>query len=450
MSEWPAAVLEYLRKGTAVLPLWPLPPGGAFTLFSRVGETFELLERQGYEREHYYDFLERPEVWSQALVRGAAQIQGEAQFYSDTELWVILDQPGEPDFLMVLEIPREVSRDLLREESRGDILRLLLLAGISRRRPAAPSNPAILDLPIWLLPVVEQMDARGRPLLLISESGSGREELIRVWLERTFGSTLDGIFFHPGRLPAAIQEREIFGDSRRRTPGAGVPFVERAEPAVIIQEVGDLARSTQLQFLGLFTGGETSQAWILETSRELEGMVADGLFEPGLLRILEENRIVLPSVRSCQAELPAEVERLMGKFRKLHLRELELSADALELILEYDWPGNWRELKNTLESAFLMCSSDRIRAGDLRPGAWRQVDEGDDLNLRRRTQELEKSLLIRAHGLHNGNQVQMARALGISRGSLQYKLEKYTLGRLSQERVPTEDTGQGQSNPGTE
>ena len=88
-------------------------------------------------------------------------------------------------------------------------------------------------------------------------------------------------------------------------------------------------------------------------------------------------------------------------------------------MLRHDWRGNWRELKNTLESAFLMSAGTVIQAADLRLGLWTVPEDWDDLNLRKRSAEVEKNLLLRAYSLHAGNQVQMARALGISRGSLQ-------------------------------
>ena len=225
--------------------------------------------------------------------------------------------------------------------------------------------------------------------------------------------------------------REIFGDpAGRRLGGAGSApsILERPEPAVIIQEAADLSRQVQLRLLALFSSRQAEDKfWIFETSRDLERMVGEGAFEQGLYRILEKGRVILPPLRVCRDFIPNEAERILEDLRRRHFRNVSLGGEAVEALLNYDWPGNWREMRWALESAFFTCSNGEISRDDLRLGAWSRREDFDDLNLRRRSEELEKSLILRAYALHGGNQVQMARALGISRGSLQYKMDKYQL-----------------------
>jgi DNA-binding NtrC family response regulator len=225
-----------------------------------------------------------------------------------------------------------------------------------------------------------------------------------------------------------VQLRELFGDpagARLGGAASAVPILRRENRVVVIQETGDLAPHAQLRILALFSEAAAEKFWIFETSRDLERMSRAEKFLPGLFRRLEAGRLELPPVRAVKGRIEEEAGRLLASFRARYRREMELESGALDAMLRHDWRGNWRELRNTLESAFLMSVSGRIRAEDLRLGLWTAPEDWDDLNLRKRSEEMEKGLLLRAYSLHGGNQVQMARALGISRGSLQYKLEKY-------------------------
>ena len=227
-----------------------------------------------------------------------------------------------------------------------------------------------------------------------------------------------------------MQLRELFGDPagvRLGVKSPGISIVDRKEPVVVIQEAGDLDRLAQLRLLSLFSTRDEKKLWIFETCRDLHQMTASERFLGGLNELLWRNAISLPPLRKCISQLHKEVERLMSNFREKYRREVELNPEAQNALTAYHWPGNWRELKNTLESAFLMVSDNLIREKDLRLGRWALPEDWDDLNLRKHSEALEKMILLRAYSLHSGNQVQMARALGISRGSLQYKMDKHRL-----------------------
>jgi transcriptional regulator of acetoin/glycerol metabolism len=324
--------------------------------------------------------------------------------------------------LLVAELPPGDERD-------GQFLRLLLALESGRQRPGGGHDGE--ELPVWLREFPAKIRGLSSPALLVSEPGSGMEELVRGCLREQFGSEEEGIFFHPGRLSEAVQLREIFGDSagaRLGGAGAGLPLLERSGRLIFIQEAGLLSHQAQLRLYARLAGEEDDRFWIFGSSRDLEAMAGAGEFLSGLARLLGGNQLVLPPVRACREFLEEEVERLLDLQAVRTGRVVRLSPEALDVLMEYEWPGNWWELRKVLESAVLLCEEGIVRPGDLRldgPG----LERPDDLNLRKRSEELEKSLLLQAHALHGGNQVQMARALGISRGSLQYKLEKYGLSR---------------------
>ncbi|MBL8018184.1 MAG: hypothetical protein JNM27_00845 [Leptospirales bacterium] len=155
-------------------------------------------------------------------------------------------------------------------------------------------------------------------------------------------------------------------------------------------------------------------------------LVKAGLFSSALADLLGRAKLVLPPLRRIRDKIQPECDRLLDELKTRYSRHIDLGRPARRAIDEYDWPGNWDELRKTLESAFLTCVRGEIAPEDLRLGQWFEPDT-DDLNLRRRSRDLEKQILLKAYALHSGNQVQMARALGISRGSLQYKMAKYGL-----------------------
>ncbi len=398
-------------------------------MFEKQEEEFHLSLRKGYgSGEFSYDFLEtRPDLWMEALQRGSVKISSAFGYLGDRSVWVAVDRLGTPSRLLVTELPVE-------EEGLGPLLHFLLgLEGAEYEVTSSGESVRVStsggDLPLWLEEVLPSLLRRPSPLLLVSEAGSGAEELIQALLSRRFQEEPDPILFHPGRLSEAVQLREIFGETpagaRIGVSDVGVPMVQREGGVVVIQEAAELSSLVQLRLLGLFSSGEVRQFWIFETSRDLEAMAEVDQFQKGLYSILKKGEVVIPPVRARQEQIVLEAERLLAGFRRRYRREISLEAGARQALQEYEWPGNWRELKGSLESAFLMCSGSVIRREDLRLGESDQWDESDQLNLRKRSRELEKQLLLQAYALHGGNQVQMARALGISRGSLQYKMEKY-------------------------
>ncbi|MCR9144684.1 MAG: sigma 54-interacting transcriptional regulator [bacterium] len=419
---------------------------GAGTIFENRGGAFQVLDKQGYsDSDHSYTFLEdSPALLAPVVRQGFARLVGARPGRPGCEVWAVADRLQSPEYLLLAELPAGVLADSGLAASGHDpaaavgfALRQALVQDIGlRRSPAGGAEgfvrpeAAPVDLPVWLADLLPDLVNRESPFLILAEPGSGKEELVMALLHQKFGSIHSGVFFHPGRLSQAVQLRELFGDpagARLGGESPALPIVSRDEPAIVIQEAGDLDPHVQLRILALFSSGEHDRFWIFESSRDLERMVQAEKFLRGLYQMMKPGQVVLPPVRARRDRIEEEVERLLTSFRLRYQRDVHLDGDALDAMLRHDWRGNWRELKNTLESAFLMSAGTVIQAADLRLGLWTVPEDWDDLNLRKKSAEVEKNLLLRAYSLHAGNQVQMARALGISRGSLQYKLEKYGL-----------------------
>ncbi len=396
------------------------------TLYERgKGESvFQFVECHGYVDPAFrYEFLKQnPSLLSSVLEKGSVELPSEYSYLPDYHLWAVVEEKLAPHSLLLVEIP-EV------EEGVALFLRCILSWQLSFRGVSLPSSGSSpVDLPVWLQDFLPKLSSLPSPILISAEPGSGKEELVISFLKEKYGNSEAAVFFHPGRLSQAVQLRELFGDpagARLGGSGSGIPVVQRKEGVVVVQEVGDLSSHAQLRLLAQFQSSDDDKLWLLETSRKLDQMVQSESFLSGFYDLIKRNTMTLPPLRECMNRLPEEVDRLMGRFRSQYRRQVNLTTDAHKALLSYHWPGNWRELKNTLESAFLMASEGSITLRRLRLGHWSNPEDWDDLNLRRHSESMERALLLRAYALHSGNQVQMARALGISRGSLQYKMDKY-------------------------
>ncbi len=402
-----------------------LSNSGAYMLFLRKGSTFHLLTKNGYSDPSFsYGFFEdNPEILAPVLKKGYSQLLSKEISRPGRFLWAAVDKLSQPEYLLIAELEEDTS-------FLGPFLRVILSLELIFKQKPANVEKSHIDLPVWLQDILPELLRKNSPVLIVAEAGSGKEELVQAFLRQSYGDLGAAIFFHPGRLSQAVQLRELFGDPagiRLGGASSSIAIVNRKEPVVVIQETGDLSSLSQLRLLALFSENREQKLWIFETSRDLKQMTTADRFLPALNDMLWKNAIVLPPLRNCLKRLREEIERLMHVFCKQYRRNVRLDSEAIGALSSYSWPGNWRELKNTLESSFLMATESVIYKKDLRLGRWSAPEDWDDLNLRKHSEAIEKSLLLRAYSMHAGNQVQMARALGISRGSLQYKLDKHGL-----------------------
>ncbi len=394
----------------------------AATLFRRTdGGPFLLVERAGFVASERYAFLAEPGgAWSRALTEGFVELESSGDG-PGRRVFVLAHRPGDVQWVAVVELAAAASAALLGPA----------LCGYLASRVDAVEQRALSPLPAWLRPQALDLARRSGPLLLLSEPGCGAEALARAIALVRFLRPGAAALWEPGRLSEQVQLRELFGEAAGRRLGGEdptrVPLVEGPERALVILEVSALARPAQLRlhsFLAAEEGG--GRFWILQSCRNLEAMARAGRFDPGLWSRIRDGVQVLPPLRTqSEPQLRAEVDRLLERLARVHRREVRCSPEALGALAAHRWPGNWEELALVVERAFLLAPGERIEEQDLTFPGPVEVRPGSGLDLRRRSEELERQLLMEAYSLHAGNQVHMARALGISRGSLQYKMDKF-------------------------
>jgi DNA-binding NtrC family response regulator len=163
-------------------------------------------------------------------------------------------------------------------------------------------------------------------------------------------------------------------------------------------------------------------------------MVQQSSFREDLYYRLNVIPIELPPLRRRKSDIPDLVSFFLKRLARDNKRaEITIEPEAMELLLDYPWPGNIRELENVLERAVVLCDSDRITVHELPfvheaspslPGKPVQLFDG---NLDDRLADMEKQLLLKAMQDAHGVKTRAARSLGIKTSTLYYKLEKYGL-----------------------
>lgn len=388
-----------------------LPEGSLCQFFTLEDGVFRPFFSRGFSVDYRYEFLAKePELWAPLFETGFLQVPPSNASRSGCGLWLFLDSVMQPSMVMLLELPPGF-------DASADFLRLLVLPDLRQLRRD------LQELPPWLARMLPGILRRPSPLLIVSEEGSGRQEILAFLQKYRFGGA--AVRFRPGRIAEEVQLREFFGDAvgERLRSSQATPVIARGG-AIMIEEIANLAPAMQLRVLSALS--ESDRFWLFDTSRNLDAMAVAGQFDPALARLLSQNQSILPPLRQQRDLLAQEGQRYLSRLVAINMRHIQMTEAALKAIASYDWPGNLQEFYETIEAAYYLTRTEWIEPADLRFGLWYRSEEGA-LNLRRRTEELERKLLLQAHAIHGGNQVHMARALGISRGSLQYRWSRLGL-----------------------
>jgi two-component system, NtrC family, response regulator AtoC len=291
--------------------------------------------------------------------------------------------------------------------------------------------------------------ATDAPVLIVGESGTGKE-LVAAALHR-HSDRAPGPFIRVncGALPENLIESELFGHERgaftgadRQKPGR---FERAAGGAIFLDEVGELPLSAQAKILRVLqqrelerVGGteilRTDARVIAATHRDLPKEVTAGRFREDLYYRLNVARIVIPPLRDRPEDIAPLAEHILRRLERKHgWTVLSLSPEALAAIRERSWPGNVRQLENTLARAAITARGRTILPEHL------DVDESADsaipavgessepIPLRALLAEVERRAIHRALVACQGNRTRTAERLGISRRQLFDKIREYDL-----------------------
>ncbi len=283
-------------------------------------------------------------------------------------------------------------------------------------------------------------------VLLSGETGTGKGLVAEVIHALNRRRNQRFISINCAAIPATLLESELFGHERGAFTGAirekkGI-FELADRGTIFLDEIGDIAPELQVKLLRVLQGHEFERVGgvksvkvdvrvIAATNRNLEEAIGKGLFREDLFYRLNVLPIAVPSLRDRQEDIPLLLEHFIRQFsEKAEKRFEKLSPDILETLSAYAWPGNVRELQNVVERAVVFGKEPHFNVGDFnvhvaRPAVPPAGDGGSNVSS---LKELEQQLLLQALRQSGGNVSRAARTLGISRGTVYRRLERYEIG----------------------
>ena len=278
-------------------------------------------------------------------------------------------------------------------------------------------------------------------VILTGESGTGKEVVARALHASSTRADRRFVAINCAAIPETLLESELFGYERGAFTGAVKLTPGRIELAdggtLFLDEIGDLPLSLQAKLLRFLQervieriGGRREIAvdvrLVCATHRDLAGLIVSGGFREDLFYRLSEIALHLPPLRERDGDAVLLAHHFMAQYGASAARPLKgFTRAALHTLDRHSWPGNVRELQNRVKRAVIMANGPRIEPRDLD-----LPDHGEqttDLDLRRRREEVEQSVLRRALARCNGNLASVARLIGVSRPTLYDLLRQHGL-----------------------
>ncbi len=313
-----------------------------------------------------------------------------------------LVEPTEPD-------PKALARTLgltawLRKPAdAGEVVatarRLIERRRLQQRTGIIGESPAIQEV----LVKIEQMAPVTSTVLIEGESGTGKELVARGIHDLSPRRGQAFIAVNCAALPETLLESELFGHEKGAFTGAAERRLGRFELAdggtIFLDEVGEMPTPTQVKLLrvledrSFFRVGGTQPIKvdvrvIAATNRSLKEAVALGRFRDDLYYRLNVLAIYLPPLRERRADIPLLVRTFIAEFAKVHDRAFRgITPEALQILVDADWPGNVRQLRNLIESMVVLAPEGQIQPGDV-PREIREGGRGLPMRLPAATREI--------------------------------------------------------------
>jgi len=303
--------------------------------------------------------------------------------------------------------------------------------------------------------VIERVAKTGSNVLVTGESGTGKELVAKAIHVRSSRRDRPLVIVNCGGVPESLVESELFGYRKGAFTGAATNrkgLVEAAEGGTLfLDEIGELSPLLQVKLLRLvqektikMIGGtediSVDVRIISASNRDLESMVMDKTFREDLYYRINVLPIRMPPLRERREDIPLLAQYFLSKFTKDSGKEIhKISSYAMDILCNYEFPGNVRELEHIIERGVAMESSRIILPDSLTLSMYRRKEqeqavassvseiplEGFDLD--RHVAEIEKRLLQQALLQTGGAKLKASQLLGISFRSFRYRLLKYGL-----------------------
>src|SRR5216117_2836328 len=278
-------------------------------------------------------------------------------------------------------------------EVAATVRRLIERRKLQQRTGIIGDSPAIQEV----LVKIEQMAPVSSTVLIEGESGTGKELVARAIHDLSPRRGKPFVPVNCAALPETLLESELFGHEKGSFTGAAERRLGRFELAnegtIFLDEVGEMPPATQVKLLrvledrSFFRVGGTQAIRvdvrvIAATNKSLKEEVALGRFRDDLFYRLDVLHIYLTPLRESKTDIPLLVRRFIAEFAAQHDRQFKgITPEALQILVDADWPGNVRQLRNLIESMVVLAPEGEIRASDI-PRDVRERTRGVGLPMR--------------------------------------------------------------------
>jgi DNA-binding NtrC family response regulator len=343
-----------------------------------------------------------------------------------------VQKPWENERLLsILRTQVELHRALQRAARLEAENRLLRAEGRPEFIAAAPAMQSVLE-------TIARVGPSDANVLITGEHGTGKEIVAQTLHALSARAPRALVAVNTGAIPDGVFESELFGHVKGAFTDARTDRIGRFELAdggtIFLDEIGNVPLRQQAKLLRVLESGEVERVGssrsrrvnvrvLSATNSDLSAACASGQFREDLLFRLNTVEIHLPALRERREDIPALAAHFLARYAARYRRPVKgFDPAAVQTLMQYSWPGNVRELEHTIERAVLMCRTDEIQPADLALNTQRVQSQGlEDLSL----EAVEAMLVRKALQRYQGNVSQAAEALGLSRGALYRRMEKY-------------------------
>ncbi len=289
---------------------------------------------------------------------------------------------------------------------------------------------------------IERVSATSATVLISGESGTGKELAARALHQLSNRSKQAFIAINCGAIPENLAESELFGALKGAYTGAMQnklgKFAAANKGTIFLDEVAELSLNVQTKLLRLLQEGVVTPVGdtkehnidvrvLAASHKNLQQMVQDGLFREDLYYRLNVVPLHMPPLRERQEDIPRLIEHFLKRFSQQYgIEAPQLSSKLLKHLLNFNWPGNVRQLSNILEQFVLLQDETELKENLTNTANSTQTNTlftlpSEGLNW----DEFEKDCLQQALNREGGNKTQAAKLLGISYKQFLYRLEKH-------------------------
>ena len=295
-----------------------------------------------------------------------------------------------------------------------------------------------------VLKLVNQTGPSDASILISGESGTGKELVAAALHDSSKRRDQPYIKLNCAAIPEGLMESEMFGHEKGAFTGAIKQKAGKLEMAdggtLLLDEIADLPLALQPKLLRALQESEFERVggtrtirvdvrFVCSTAKDLAQEVKEGRFREDLFYRLSVIPIKLPPLRSRKEDISELLKHFLHEYSLKRGIPMSVSKEAMDSLLEYDYPGNVRELKNIIERASILATEPHIKLADLPGDLTKGVAVGrqNSLNLSEVVADAEKKTILKALSRAGNSRTKAAELLGISRKNLWEKMKSYAI-----------------------